>query len=62
MIEISINIDVDDPDRAVEFYNKALGLRPGRLSTIAWWEYSELLRRFIYWLSPQAVSLLPALP
>jgi predicted enzyme related to lactoylglutathione lyase len=30
MIETSINIDVDDLDRAIEFYTKALGLRPGR--------------------------------
>ena len=30
MIEISINIDVDDLDKAIEFYTKAFGLRPER--------------------------------
>ena len=30
MTEISINIDVDDLDKAIEFYTKAFGLRPGR--------------------------------
>ena len=50
MAEIRICIDVPDLDRAIEFYGRALGLRPGRRNGPHW---AEMLG------APCPIDLLP---
>jgi catechol 2,3-dioxygenase-like lactoylglutathione lyase family enzyme len=57
VVQLLINVDVDDLERAIEFYRSALGLTlKRRLSTTPLRRWSGLHRRSISWRSQPGVQ------